>query len=265
MLKWYEETGDNRDVVISSRIRLARNLSSYPFSSKLSKEKSRQIVEELKSKLSGISDGDRKYEYISVNELSDVSKVALVERHLLTENLVIKEEATGALFSEDEAVTVLLNEEDHIRIQALAGGMNLSKAWEAADKMDDRINQLFPYAFDEKLGYLTSFPTNVGTGLRASYMLHLPAVAGTKKLAGIASEIGRFGVTIRGIVGEQGNGIGNLYQIYNQKTLGQTEQEIMKGLDTIAMQLIKQERRIRNKLLQERPVGMEDKIGRAHV
>ncbi|MBO5278174.1 MAG: protein arginine kinase [Lachnospiraceae bacterium] len=258
MLKWYEETGDNEDVVISSRVRLARNLSSYPFPVKMSVKQADELVEELKNRLSTLEEEGRSFHYVSMKNMSDTDKVALVERHLVSETLIMKQEPAGAMLSEDEAVSVLLNEEDHIRIQALAGGMNLEKAWRVADKLDDDINRSFPYAYHEKLGYLTSFPTNVGTGLRASFMLHLPAIAGTKRLAGIASDIGRFGVTIRG------NGAGNLYQIYNQKTLGQTEQEIMQNLTTIAGQIIKQERRIRRKITQENPVGIEDTLLRSY-
>lgn len=258
MLKWFEETGDNEDVVISSRVRLARNLSNYPFPVRMSPEQSEQLVEELKNKLANLKDEDRRFYYISMKNISDADKVALVERHLVSDTLIMKAEPAGAVLSEDEAVSILLNEEDHIRIQALAGGMNLEKAWRLADKLDDEINKSFSYAYHDKLGYLTSFPTNVGTGLRASFILHLPAMSGTKRLAEIASDIGRFGVTIRG------NEAGNLYQIYNQKTLGQTEQEIIKNLTTIAEQIIKQERRIRKKLVQENPVRIEDTLLRSY-
>lgn len=259
MLKWYEETGDNEDVVISSRVRLARNLSKYPFPVKLTGEQAGVMVDELKTRLAALEGEEgRKYNYVAMNAVSDIDKVALAERHLVSETLIMKAEPAGAVLSEDEVVSILLNEEDHLRIQALAGGMNLEKAWRIADRLDDEINKSFPYAYHEKLGYLTSFPTNVGTGLRVSFMLHLPAIAGTKRLAGIASDIGRFGVTIRG------NGVGNLYQIYNQKTLGQTEQEIMQNLITIADQIIKQERRIRKKIIQENPVGIEDTLLRSY-
>lgn len=258
MLKWFEETGDNEDVVISSRVRLARNLSNYPFPVKMSAEQSEELLEKLKGRLENLEDGDRSYRYISMKSLSDTDKVALVERHQVSDTLIMKTEAAGAVLSEDEAVSILLNEEDHIRIQALAAGMNLKKAWLLADKLDDEINKSFCYAYHDKLGYLTSFPTNVGTGLRASFILHLPAMSGTKRLSEIASDIGRFGVTIRG------NEAGNLYQIYNQKTLGQTEQEIIKNLTTIAEQIIKQERRIRKKLVQENPVRIEDTLLRSY-
>lgn len=265
MLKWYDELGENSDVVISSRVRLARNLSKYPFPSKLSKKQAQEMVSELSDQLKGFSEEFKSpYQCVMMNALSDVDKVALVERNLLSEAIITKTDAAGAIISEDEMISVMLNEEDHLRIQVLSGGMNLEKAYHMADEIDNAINKKFPYAFHEKLGYLTSFLTNVGTGLRVSYMLHLPAITSTRKLTDIASDIGRFGVTIRGIIDEKGNGIGNLYQIYNQKTLGQTEEEIIRSLKTIALQIIKQERRIRSKLIQENQAGIEDNLYRSY-
>lgn len=252
MLKWYEESADNSDIVISSRIRLARNLSKYPFSPKLSKAQAKEMIKELESELSSLSiSPDRPFHWIQVSNLSDVEKVAFVERHLISETLAAKEDSTAALISEDEVVSIMFNEEDHIRIQTMSGGMNLEKAFSTANEIDDAINKKFSYAYHERLGYLTTFPTNVGTGLRVSYMLHLPGIARTKKLGSISSDIGRFGVTIRGMSNDKENGIGNLYQIYNQKTLGRTEAELIQELSTIANQIIKQERRVRNKMMQE--------------
>ena len=162
MLKWYEESGNNNDVVISSRIRLARNLSKYPFSAKLSPYAAKDMVLELKEKLSDFMKKDeREYEYISLEQLTDVEKVGLVERNVLSEALISKEGTTAAIISKDEAVSIMLNEEDHIRIQALVGGMNFEKAFSIADKIDDNINMQFQYAFDERMGFLTSFLTNI--------------------------------------------------------------------------------------------------------
>ncbi len=264
MLKWYEESADNSDVVVSSRIRLARNLSKYPFSPKLSKSESKEMIKELESELSLPISPERPLHWIQVNTLSDIDKVALVERHLISETLAAKEDATAAMISDDEVVSIMLNEEDHIRIQTMSGGMNLEKAFSIADAIDDEINKKFAYAYHERLGYLTTFPTNVGTGLRVSYMLHLPGIARTKKLASISSDIGRFGVTIRGMSNDKENGIGNLYQIYNQKTLGRDEKELIQELGTIANQIIKQERRVRNKMMQDNKNLLEDTLLRSY-
>ncbi len=264
MLKWYEESADNSDVVVSSRIRLARNLSKYPFSPKLSKSQSKEMIKELESELSFPISSERPLHWIQVNTLSDIDKVALVERHLISETLAAKEDATAVMISDDEVVSIMLNEEDHIRIQTMSGGMNLEKAFSIADAIDDEINKKFAYAYHERLGYLTTFPTNVGTGLRVSYMLHLPGIARTKKLASISSDIGRFGVTIRGMSNDKESGIGNLYQIYNQKTLGRDEKELIQELGTIANQIIKQERRVRNKMMQDNKTLLEDTLLRSY-
>lgn len=264
MLKWYEESADNSDVVVSSRIRLARNLSKYPFSPKLSKSQSKEMIKELERELSFPISPERPLHWIQVNTLSDIDKVALVERHLISETLAAKEDTTAVMISDDEVVSIMLNEEDHIRIQTMSGGMNLEKAFSIADAIDDEINKKFAYAYHERLGYLTTFPTNVGTGLRVSYMLHLPGIARTKKLASISSDIGRFGVTIRGMSNDKENGIGNLYQIYNQKTLGRDEKELIQELGTIANQIIKQERRVRNKMMQDNKNLLEDTLLRSY-
>lgn len=265
MLKWYEETGSNNDVVISSRIRLARNLSEYPFPSKLNQDGAKEMVTDLKKKLSEFMKKDeREYEFVTLSDLTDVQKVGLVERNILSETLVTKESTTAAIISKDEAVSIMLNEEDHIRIQAMAGGMNFERAFEIADKIDDNINKAFEYAFDERMGYLTSFLTNIGTGLRASYLLHLPAIASTRRLSGIAADIGRFGVTIRGLNASGNVGIGNLYQIYNQKTLGQSEKDIMTGLDSIVNQIIDQERKLRKRMLDDKTLSIVDRIYRSY-
>ncbi|NLZ80357.1 MAG: protein arginine kinase [Clostridiales bacterium] len=265
MLKWYEESGNNNDVVISSRIRLARNLSKYPFSAKLSPYAAKDMVLELKEKLSDFMKKDeREYEYISLEQLTDVEKVGLVERNVLSEALISKEGTTAAIISKDGAVSIMLNEEDHIRIQALVGGMNFEKAFSIADKIDDNINVQFQYAFDERMGFLTSFLTNIGTGLRASYLLHLPAMASTRRLTGIAADIGRFGVTIRGMNSGGNVGVGNMYQIYNQKTLGQSEADIIAGLNSIVNQIIGQERKLRKRMLDDKSVSTADKFYRSY-
>lgn len=265
MLKWYEETGNNSDVVVSSRIRLARNLSKYPFSAKLSQNKAKDMVVEFREQLGEFMKKDeREYEFLSLDQLTDVEKVRFVERNILSETLITKESVTAAIISKDETVSIMINEEDHIRIQALAGGMNFPKAFDIADKIDNSINQQFEYAFDERMGYLTSFLTNIGTGLRASYLLHLPAMASTRRLSGIAADIGRFGVTIRGMNSGSNVGVGNMYQIYNQKTLGQSEEDIMTGLNSIVNQIIGQERKLRNRMLEDKAVSISDKLFRSY-
>lgn len=265
MIKWYEEGGNNSDIVISSRVRLARNISGRQFSLMLMEPEAKELVGELKEKLADIGNGALgTFKYIPVRELTAVEKVALVERNILSEVLISKEEETGAYVTEDESVSIMLNEEDHIRIQVLKSGLEIKKAWETADAIDDDINRRFAYAYDEQFGYLTSFPTNVGTGMRVSCMLHLPSLAATKALGSVANDISRFGLAIRGISYEKENGVGNLYQLYSQKTLGQSEQDIMKGFKSILQQIVKQERKLRYKHLQEKKDELEDMVYRSY-
>lgn len=265
MLKWYEETGDNQDIVISARIRLARNLSKYPFPAKLHGTEAKNMIQECFQELNDFNELDnRNYEHTFLDELSDLEKVALVERHSLTPLLITKQDPTGVIISEDEAISIMINEEDHLRIQTLTGGMNLTKVYRMADKIDDIINRKFEYAFDDKYGYLTSCPTNIGTGLRASYMVHLPAMASSKRIQRLATEVSRFGITIRGIYGEGSSSEGDLYQISNQRTLGQTEEEIMNGLNTIVNQIISQERNLREKFLKNNKKSIEDQVYRSY-
>ncbi len=264
MLKWYKETGKNSDVVISSRIRLARNLKSFPFSAKLGKEQAVELVEKLKAAAPALEAGkEKKYYSCNVDILSDSEKTAMVERHIISPLLLAREQSTGLILSEDERISVMLNEEDHLRIQSITGGMNIMGAFTEANAADDIASGLFDYAFHEKYGYLTSCPTNVGTGLRASYMMFLPALNATGKIIKLAEELSQYGIALRGTYGEASKSVGNLYQISNQKTLGSTEREIIESLNRIVEQVMKQERRYREYILTHNYDEFEDKVYRS--
>ena len=172
MLKWYEINGPESDVVISSRIRLARNLEQYLFSAKLDDETAKAMVDEVKEITPTLSQaGTRKFYACNISTLNDIDKTAMVERHIVSPLLAEKDQPTGLILSEDETISIMINEEDHIRIQAIVGGMNLEEAYEEAEKIDDIAYEKLHFAYDEKYGYLTSCPTNAGTGLRASCMV----------------------------------------------------------------------------------------------
>ncbi len=264
MLKWYEENGVNDDVVISSRVRLARNIARYHFSKKLTDDKAVALVEEVEKAFAHYSDETGKYYVCKPGSLSETERLAMVERHILSPAMNNKKQVTGLIMSENESTTIMVNEEDHIRIQALAGGMNIEKAFLAANKLDDYADELLGFAFDEKYGYLTSCPTNVGTGLRASYMVFLPALGGANKINRLSDEVAKYGITLRGIYGEGTNGLGNIYQISNQKTMGSTEQEIINNLNSIVSQVIKQERKRREFLLTNNYDEIEDQVYRSY-
>jgi protein arginine kinase len=265
MLKWYEENVPDGDVVISSRVRLARNIEDYKFSPLLDEDEAVKLVEQVKGITSTLAEEDhRKYYSCNIKSLSDIDKAAMVERHIVSPLLIDKEQTTGLILSEDETVSIMINEEDHLRIQAIVGGMNLEKAYEVANHIDDLAYDKLKIAYDEKYGYITSCPTNVGTGMRASCMVFLPALSAAKMIQKLIEEVGRYGVTIRGIYGEGTKSLGSIYQISNQKTLGNSEREIIQNLNRIVDQVMKQERKRREYMLSLNSDEIEDQVYRAY-
>ncbi len=264
MLKWYEENGINDDVVVSSRVRLARNIAKYNFSKKLEDASATELVEEVKTAFENYSDETGQFYICNPGNLSEIERLAMVERHIMSPAMASKKQSTGLIMSENESATIMVNEEDHVRIQALTGGMNIEKAFNMANELDDYADEKLGFAFDEKYGYLTSCPTNVGTGLRASYMVFLPALGGANKINRLSDEVAKYGITLRGIYGEGTNGLGNIYQISNQKTMGSTEQEIINNLNSIVTQVIKQERKRREFLLANNYDEIEDQVYRSY-
>jgi protein arginine kinase len=265
MLKWYEQIVPDSDVVISSRVRLARNLDNYPFSEKIEEEQAVALVNEVKGITNSLSEKDnRRFYSCNISTLSDIDKTAMVERHIVSPLLAEKDQTTGLILSEDETVSVMINEEDHVRIQAIVGGMNLEQAYEVADHIDDIAYDKLHFAYDEKYGYLTSCPTNAGTGMRASCMVFLPALSAARMIQKLIEEVGKYGVTIRGIYGEGTKSLGNIYQISNQKTMGNSESEIIENLKRVVLQIVKQERKRREYMLSVSTDEIEDQVFRSY-
>ncbi|NLC18001.1 MAG: protein arginine kinase [Clostridiales bacterium] len=265
MLKWYEQIVPDSDVVISSRVRLARNLTNYPFSTKITDEQASSLVEEVK-KLAPIltEKTNKKYYACNISSLSDIDRTAMVERHIVSPLLAEKKQTTGLILSEDETVSIMINEEDHLRIQAIVGGLNLEEAYAEADRVDNIAYEQLHFAYDEKYGYLTSCPTNAGTGMRASCMVFLPALSVARMIQKLIEEVGKYGVTIRGIYGEGTKSMGAIYQISNQKTLGMSESEIIENLKRIVMQVVKQERKRREYMLSVNSDEIQDQVYRSY-
>jgi protein arginine kinase len=265
MLKWYEQMVPDSDVVISSRIRLARNLETYPFSTKLKEEQAVSLVEEVK-KLAPIltEKTNKKYYACNISTLSDIDRTAMVERHIVSPLLAEKKQTTGLILSEDETVSIMINEEDHLRIQAIVGGLNLEEAYTQADYIDDIAYEILRFAYDERYGYLTACPTNVGTGMRASCMVFLPALTTGRMIQKLIEEVGKYGVTIRGIYGEGTKSLGGIYQISNQKTMGISESEIIENLKRIVYQVVKQERKRREYMLSVNSDEIQDQVYRSY-
>ncbi len=265
MLKWYEQMAPDSDVVISSRVRLARNLETYPFSAKIVEEEAVALVEEVKGITDALSElNHRKFYACNISSLSDIDKTAMVERHIVSPLLAQKEQTTGLILSDDETVSVMINEEDHVRIQAIVGGMNIEEAYREADRIDDIAYEKLHFAYDEKYGYLTACPTNAGTGLRASCMVFLPALSSARMIQKLIEEVGKYGVTIRGIYGEGTKSLGSIYQISNQKTMGNSESEIIENLKRLVLQVVKQERKRREYMLSVNTDEIEDQVFRSY-
>ena len=265
LVKWYEQKAPDGDVVISSRIRLARNLTNYPFSLKIGDQQAEELVEKVIELTPYLNEKTNvKYFACKMNSLSEVDKKAMVERHIVSPYLIKEQQVSGLILSEDETTSIMINEEDHLRIQGIAGGMNLESAYEEANKIDDIVCDKLDIAFDERYGFLTSCPTNVGTGLRASCMVFLPALDSAKMIHRIFEELSKYGVTMRGIYGEGTKSLGSMYQVSNQKTLGKTEQEIIYKLKSIVNQLVEQERVKRRQFKKANLDKMEDQVYRAY-
>lgn len=258
MSKWYIGEGDHNDIVISTRIRIARNLADYPFPVRLDNKSKIEVNEKIRDAL----DGKENLTYTELKTLTRSQIVSLAERHLISPEFASNSDARALLISDNEDISIMLCEEDHIRIQVMKSGLALKEAYELADKIDTEINQSLKYAFDEKLGYLTQCPANLGTGMRASVMLHLPALTAKGQIGSLASTVSKLGLTIRGAYGEGMSAMGDLYQLSNQVSLGISEKSAIDNLKTITLQLAAQERAAREET--SKSIETEDAVFRAY-
>ncbi|WP_256762310.1 protein arginine kinase [Cohnella sp. WQ 127256] len=262
--QWMKGEGPDSEVVISSRVRIARNIRNLPFPMMADPSQSLMVMEQLLSVAeSGRLDGLGKIEQIRLTELTELEKLVLVEKHLISPNLANESRNGALILSPNEDISVMINEEDHLRIQCLCSGFQVHEAWELASKVDDIFEEEVDYAFDEKHGYLTSCPTNVGTGIRVSVMMHLPALVITGQINRILSAVTQVGLAVRGLYGEGSEATGNLFQVSNQITLGQSEQEVIENLFQVAHQMIEHEKSARSKLLNESRLRVEDRVRRS--
>ena len=260
MSKWYIEKGDQGDVVLSTRIRLARNLDEFPFPSRLDAEGKNRVNSLIKTAL--FENDSKDFSYIEMKDLTRRQAVSLAERHLISPEFAAKKDGSALMLSGDEGVSIMLCEEDHIRLQVMKAGLALEEAFDIADKLDSLLDSRLSYAFDERIGYLTACPTNLGTAMRASVMLHLPALTRCGQISRLASTVSKLGLTIRGAYGEGSRATGDIYQISNQITLGITEETAIANLKSIVLQLVGQERAAAAKMVKN-PAD-EDKIFRAY-
>ncbi len=262
---WMKKQGPDSDIVLSSRIRLARNLNEYRFPLLASMEESYAVFKQVGQALTeNVYEPVGPLTLIAMDDLKTNEKRVLVEKHLISPHLADESKHGAVLLNAEESVSIMINEEDHIRIQCLQPGFQLDNGLSIANSIDDWVESILTYAFDERRGYLTSCPTNVGTGLRASVMMHLPALTMTQQLNRILPAINQLGLVVRGIYGEGSEALGNLYQISNQITLGKSENDIVEDLSGVVMQLIQQERSAREMLLNQSRLQLEDRVHRSY-
>ncbi|QDV71250.1 Protein arginine kinase [Rosistilla carotiformis] len=260
--EWLRGTGPESDIVISSRVRLARNLAGFPFIKKCSPEDRQAIERTVRAKMEKLEQW-KDVRYLMVDELSEVDRQFLVERQLISRELADSEGARAVAIDPGEQFSVMINEEDHLRLQVMHSGLSLQEAWQTVNALDDLIEGEITYAFHSKFGYLTACPTNAGTGLRVSVMLHLPALVITRQIDKVFRSLQKISVTVRGLYGEGSQYMGDFYQVSNQITLGRSEEELVQQVSEVIPVLIDYERRARRFLVEESEQDLHDDVSRA--
>lgn len=256
--------GPESDIVITSRVRLARNLAGFPFPGWARKEDRVRVMEEVRPPLEALSEMKDSFSE-EMTKLSAMEKQVLVERHLISREHAAKGAGCVTVMNRKQTVSVMVNEEDHLRMQAIRPGLQLSSAHGSLDQIDTTLEGDLPYAFDHQYGYLTACPTNLGTGMRASAMLHLPGLVLSEQINQTIQGANKIGLAVRGLYGEGTEALANLFQISNQNTLGTKENEIIEHLERVISQLIENEKNARMKILEDKPTTIQDQIGRAYA
>ncbi len=260
MAKWYRDSLYQSDIVLSTRVRLARNISGIPFPHRMSDDDAKRVIELTKNAL-GASGLD--FEGKDILSLSGAELEMLVEQRFISPNLAGKKRPSAVFISSDESLSVMVNEEDHIRMQAIFSGFECDRAYELISRLDASVADSISYAVHSKYGYLTSCLTNVGTGMRISCMMHLPAICKANIADKLFGALGKLGITVRGMYGEGSKAMGYLFQISNQTTLGLSEKEIILRFNDVVNQLISKERELRQNLHKTQGASLEDKIMRS--
>lgn len=261
--EWLRGSGPESDIVISSRIRLARNLAQFPFIRRCNARDRTNIEKLLHTKLGDIEEL-KNVLYLDVDGLESLDRQFLVERQLISRELAESDGARSVAIDSEEQYSLMVNEEDHLRIQLMKSGLDLHGAWDQIRAIDDRIEQLVNYAFHERLGYLTACPTNVGTGMRVSVMLHLPALVITRQIDKVFRSLQKISLAVRGLYGEGSQAMGDFYQISNQITLGRKEEELIEQVGDVVPVLIDYERRAREYLVDQSQNDLRDRVSRAY-
>jgi protein arginine kinase len=250
-------------IIMSTRIRLARNLAQFPFPGWAKKTQKEEVLGkclEAAARISKIKNPTG----LRIDELSELERQILFERHLISRELSNEPEGAGVIISQNQSCSIMINEEDHLRIQVIKNGLNFKRSWNFITSIDSLLEESLDYAYSKQLGYLTACPTNVGTGLRASAMLHLPGLVISGQMEKVVRAVNQLGIAVRGIFGEGSDASGSFFQISNQQTLGETETEILKRLNSVMTTIIEREEDAREKIIEDDGCKVFDKIGRAY-
>lgn len=260
--EWLRGTGPESDVVVSTRIRLARNVAGYSFPPRAEESVRSEINTILREQISAIASGPS-LSYVSVNDLAKVDRQFLVERQLISREHAESQGPRGACIGNQETVSLMINEEDHLRMQVLRSGYALEDCWSEINRIDDELEQRVAFAFSDEFGYLTSCPTNVGTGMRVSVMLHLPALVLTKEIQQVFQAMHKMNLAVRGLYGEGSQAMGDFYQISNQITLGKSEEQIIQNVKRVIPDVLRYERKARQALIKGDRQRLHDQVSRA--
>jgi protein arginine kinase len=260
--KWLDGSGHNSDIVISSRVRLARNLRDFSFPNRAPNKVLNQVLEIVKGCYNKIGELKDAF-YLNISELDELNRQFLMERRLISPDLIKLDRPSGLIIGKDELISIMINEEDHLRIQSIQSGLEIDNAWQIIRRIDDALANTLDFAYSDQFGFLTACPTNTGTGIRASVFINLPALAIAEKTDKIIQELAPSEVAIRGFYGEGSDILGNIFQVSNQLTLGRTEQSIINRIENMADQLISFELNAREELLRKNSIVIEDKVARA--
>lgn len=262
--EWMRSAGPDHEIVMTSRIRLARNLVDHPFPGWARKEERLALMEEVKPVVEELGEMKDAFSEEMTN-LSAIEKQVLVERHLVSREHAAKGPGCATVMNRKQTVSIMINEEDHLRMQSIQPGLQLLRAYRSLDQIDSELESRLAYAFDTRYGYLTACPTNLGTGMRASAMLHLPGLVLSEQINQTIQGANKIGLAVRGLYGEGTEALANLFQISNQTTLGRSEEDIIEHLDRVIRQIIENEQNARLKLLEDKPTMLQDQIGRAYA
>ena len=260
--EWLRGSGPESDIVISSRIRLARNLADFPFIRQCNDSDRSEVEKTLKETIFSIKEW-KNLAYLDVNTLAKVDRQFLVERQLISREHAESDGARSVAIDRQEKFSLMINEEDHLRVQVMHSGLALDSAWQRINEIDDMIEEKMTFAFHPRLGYLTACPTNVGTGMRVSVMLHLPALVITRQIEKVFRSLQKISLAVRGLYGEGSQAMGDFYQISNQITLGRSEQELIEQVNDVVPVLIDYERKARQFLIRESQKDLHDRVSRA--